>query len=327
MSSSIATSSSTSNTSLQLPRMARIWDSAGMLLVLAALFLYCSLFVNNFLSVANLRGLALSVSTIGMISCTMMFCLAAGDFDLSVGSVVAFAGVLGATVMNATGSVALGVAAALAAGTLIGFLNGIFVARVGVNALITTLASMQIVRGLGFIASDGRAVGIRTDGFFALGNTAWLGVPVPVWLTIGCFIVFGVLLNLTIFGRNALAIGGNKEAAHLAGVPVKRVKIMIFALQGLVAAFAGLVLAARMTSGQPNTSLGLELEVISACVLGGVSLSGGVARISAVVAGVLIMGLVQNAMNLLNIPPFYQYVARGLILLCAVMLDRIKSRR
>jgi len=307
--------------------IARLWDSAGMLLVLAALFLCCSLFVDNFLSVSNLRGLALSVSTIGMISCTMMFCLAAGDFDLSVGSVVAFSGVLGATVMNATGSVAMGIAASLAAGSVIGLLNGVFVARVGVNALITTLASMQIVRGLGFIASDGRAVGIRTSGFFDFGNTAWLGVPVPVWLTIACFVIFGVLLNLTIFGRNALAIGGNKEAAHLAGVPVVRIKILIFTLQGLVAAFAGLVLSARMTSGQPNTSLGLELEVISACVLGGVSLSGGVARIGAVVAGVLIMGLVQNAMNLLNIPPFYQYVARGLILLGAVMIDRFKSRR
>ena len=312
--------------SLKPSAFARTWESAGMLLVLAALFLICSVFVDNFLSVANLRGLALAVSTIGMVACTMMFCLAAGDFDLSVGSVVAFAGVLGATVMNSTGSVAAGFAAALACGALVGFVNGVFVARLGINALITTLASMQIVRGLGFIVSDGRAVGVRTDAFFALGNTAWLGIPLPVWLTAAIFGVFGLLLNRTIFGRNALAIGGNKEAAHLAGVPVTRIKIIIFTLQGLVAAFAGLVLASRMTSGQPNTSLGLELEVISACVLGGVSLSGGVARIGAVIAGVLIMGLVQNAMNLLNIPPFYQYVARGVILLGAVMLDRLKQR-
>ncbi len=318
--------SSTASASAQPSPFSRLWDSAGMLLVFALLFVGCSIFVENFFSVANLRGLALSVSTIGMIACTMMFCLAAGDFDLSVGSVVAFAGVLGATVMNATGSVALGVAAALGSGALVGFVNGVMVAWVGINALIATLASMQIVRGLGFIASDGRAVGIRTDSFFAFGNSALLGVPTPVWLTIGCFAIFGVLLNLTVFGRNALAIGGNKEAAHLAGVPVTRIKVVIFTLQGLVAAFAGLVLAARMTSGQPNTSQGLELEVISACVLGGVSLSGGVARIGAVVAGVLIMGLVQNAMNLLNIPPFYQYVARGLILLGAVMLDRFKRR-
>ncbi len=320
-------SSPASTAPRQASAYSQVWDSAGMLLVLAALFFACSIFVENFLSVANLRGLALSVSTIGMIACTMMFCLAAGDFDLSVGSVVAFAGVLGATVMNSTGSVALGVGAALGAGALIGLFNGIMVARVGINALIATLATMQIVRGLGLIIPDGRPVGIRTDAFYALGNTAWFGIPVPVWLTITVFLIFGVLLNRTIFGRNALAIGGNKEAAHLAGVPVVRIKIVIFTLQGLVAAFAGLVLASRMTSGQPNVSQGLELEVISACVLGGVSLSGGVARIGAVIAGVLIMGLMQNAMNLLNIPPFYQLVARGLILLGAVMLDRFKQRR
>lgn len=304
----------------------RAWDTAGMLLVFGVLFLICALSVENFLTVANLRGLALAVTTIGMVSCTMMFCLAAGDFDLSVGSVVAFSGVLGAVVMNATGSVALGVAAALAAGALIGLFNGVFVARLGINALITTLASMQIVRGLGLIIVDGKPVGIRTDAFYAFGNSAWLGAPVPVWLALGCFLLFGGLLNFTPFGRNALAIGGNQEAAHLAGVAVVRTKVIIFTLQGVVAALAGLKLAAQMTSGQPNVSQGLELEVISACVLGGVSLSGGVARIGAVIAGVLIMGLVQNAMSLLNVPPFYQYVARGLILLGAVMLDRFKQR-
>ena len=308
-------------------RFSLLWESAGMLLVFAALFLGCSLFIENFFSVANLRGLALSVSTIGMISCTMMFCLAAGDFDLSVGSVVAFAGVLGATVMNASGSVALGVAAALGSGALIGFVNGVFVARVGINALITTLATMEIVRSLGLILPDGKPVGVRMDAFFALGTATWLGIPLPIWLTVAIFVFFGVLLNRTIFGRNALAIGGNKEAAHLAGLPVTRIKIIIFTLQGLVAAFAGLVLAARMTSGQPNVSRGLELEVISACVLGGVSLSGGVARIGAVVAGVLIMGVVQSALNMLNVPPFYQGLARGLILLGAVLLDRFKTRR
>lgn len=307
-------------------RLARTWETAGMLLVLAVLFIGCSVFIENFLTVTNVRGLALAVVTIGLVSCTMMLCLAGGDFDLSVGSTVAFSGVLGATVMNSTGSIALGMSTALGAGALIGFCNGMLIARMGINALIATLATMEIVRGFALIIPDGKTVGIRTADFYALGNTDWLGIPVPAWLALACIVIFGVLLNLTTFGRNALAIGGNKEAAHLAGVPVTRIKIVIFTLQGLVAAFAGLVLASRMTSGQPNVSRGLELEVISACVLGGVSLTGGVARIGAVVAGVLIMGVVQNAMNLLNIPPFYQYVARGTILLAAVMLDRLKHR-
>lgn len=306
--------------------LAGFLDRAGMLLVLVLLFAGCALFVENFLSWRNLQGLALAVSTIGMVACTMLFCLAAGDFDLSVGSVVACAGVLAAVVMTRTGSITLGILAGLGLGAASGFTNGFVVARLGINALITTLATMQIVRGLGFIISDGKAVGIAQEGFFVLGNSALLGVPTPVWITVGCFAVFGVILNQTVFGRDTLAVGGNAEAAHLAGIPAARVKIAIFTLQGVLAAFAGIVLASRMTSGQPNASLGFELEVISACVLGGVSLTGGIGSMGFVIAGVLIMGIVQNAMNLLNVPTFYQYVARGLILLAAVLFDRWKRR-
>jgi L-arabinose transport system permease protein len=274
-----------------------------------------------------MQGLALAVTTIGMVSCTMLFCLAAGDFDLSIGSVVACAGVLAAVVMTRTDSIALGVLAALGLGAASGSINGYVVARLRINALITTLATMQIVRGLGFIISDGKAVGIGQEGFFALGSSALLGLPTPVWITAACFIGFGFLLNRTVFGRDTLAVGGNAEAAHLAGIPVERVKIIIFTLQGIMAAFAGIVLASRMTSGQPNAGLGFELEVISACVLGGVSLTGGIGSMGFVIAGVLIMGIVQNAMNLMNVATFYQYIARGLILLAAVLFDRWKRRK
>jgi len=298
-----------------------------MLAVLALLFIGCSVFVDNFFSWANMRGLALAVSMTGMVCCTMLFCLAAGDFDLSVGSVVACAGVIAAVVMNHTASVTLGILAGLGCGALVGVFNGFVVAKLRINALITTLATMQIVRGSAFIASDGRAIGVVREEFFALGNSSLFGVPTPVWITAACFAVFGFVLNRTVFGRDALAVGGNSEAAHLAGISVARVKIIIFTVQGIMAAFAGIVLASRITSGQPNTSQGFELEVISACVLGGVSLTGGVGSMSFVIAGVLIMGIVQNAMNLMNVPTFYQYVARGVILLAAVLFDRLKRAR
>lgn len=304
-----------------------VWRSGAMLAVFAALFALSSLLVPGFLSWVNLNGLALSVATVGIIACTMLFCLAAGDFDLSVGSITAFSGVLCATVIGATGSVAAGIAAALAAGAAAGFVNGLVIARLGVNALITTLATMQVVRGLSYIVSDGKAVGVAAEPFFALGAGTPGGIPAPVWIMAACFLFFGVLLHRTAFGRYALAIGGNREAAWLAGIRVARVKTAIFAMQGIVAAFAGVILASRMTSGQPGAAQGLELQVISACVLGGVSLTGGVGTIGGVIVGVLIMGTVQNAMNLLNIPPFYQYVASGAILLAAVILDRWKRRR
>jgi L-arabinose transport system permease protein len=266
------------------------------------------------------------VATVGIIACTMLFCLAAGDFDLSVGSVVALSGVLAAVVINHTGSVAAGIAAGILAGGVVGLVNGTVIAALGINALITTLATMQIVRGCSFIVSDGKAVGVGVSAFFSLGIANILGVPMPVWIMAVCFLAYGVLLNRTVFGRNTLAIGGNMEAARLAGINVTGIKIMIFVLQGLMAGFAGVILASRMTSGQPNTAQGLELQVISACVLGGVSLTGGVGSMTGVIVGVFIMGTVQNTMNLLNIAPFYQYVASGSILLAAVLFDRFRQR-
>jgi len=263
---------------------------------------------------------------VGMVATTMLFTLAAGHFDLSIESLIACSGVLAAVVINATGSVMLGIGAGLLVGLLVGIFNGVVIAKFKINALITTLATMQIVRGLGYIFSDGKAVGILDEKFFLLGNSQMLGIPTPIWITALCFMIFGFLLNKTIYGRDTLAIGGNQEASRLAGINVDKRLITIFALQGLMAAFAGIVLASRMTSGQPATSQGFALEVISACVLGGVSLTGGIGSISGVIVGVLIMGTVQNAMNLLNIEPFYQYVVRGIILLGAVLLDRYKQK-
>lgn len=297
-----------------------------MLVVFAVLFTVCAVAVPGFRSGANMEGLLLSVSTIGIIACTMLFCLASGAFDLSVGSVVACVGVVTAVVTNRTDSVALGIGAGLGVGALVGLVNGVLIAKAGINALIATLATMQIVRGLGYLVSDGRAVGVVREEFFTLGNSSLLGLPTPVWICLGCFVLFGFLIERTTFGRNTLALGGNAEAARLAGISVDRLKITIFTLQGLLSAVAGIVLASRMTSGQPTVAQGLELDVISACVLGGVSLNGGIGKISYVVAGVLIMGTVRNAMNLLNVPTFYQYIASGLILLAAVGFDRLKQR-
>lgn len=298
----------------------------SMTLGYALLFVVLAFSVENFFSTANITGLLLSVAQIGMVACTMMFCLASRDFDLSVGSTIAFAGVLGAMVLERTGSVGLAVGSGLLAGALIGAGNGVLIAYLRVNALIATLATMLMVRGLAFIASQGQAVGIADEGFISFGDTVVFGLSLPIWTTTICFIVFGVLLNHTVFGRNSLAIGGNPEAARLAGVKVERLRVWIFLLQGVVAALAGLILSARITSGQPNAATGFELDVISACVLGGVSLSGGKARIFGVVIGVLIMGTVENVMNLLNVDAFYQYLVRGLILLAAVLLDQLKTR-
>lgn len=305
-------------------RLRGVWDRAGMLLLFLVMFFVLSITVPNFLSWPNMNSLALSVSTVGIVACTMLFCLASGDFDLSVEAILAFCGVLAAVVMAKTGSITVGIAAALAAGALVGFINGAVIAWFRINALITTLASMQIVRGLCFIISGGSAVTIVHEEFFTIGMGTWQGVPIPVWFMFLCFVVFAVLLNHTAFGRNTLALGGNREAARLSGIPVNRVKVAIFTVQGLMAGFAGVLLASRFASGQPNSSEGFSLDVISACVLGGVSLAGGAGTMTGVIVGVFIMGTVTNVLNLLNVPTFSQYVARGAILLAAVMFDQFK---
>ncbi len=291
----------------------------GLVVIFAVAFAIVALTVPNFLTERNMLGLLQSVVTIGIVACTMMFCLASRDFDLSVGSTVAFSGMIAVMASNASGSIVVGLVAALLCGGAVGFVNGLVIARFRINALITTLATMQIVRGLALIASDGRAVGINDPGFYQLALSKFLGIPTPI------FIVFGFVLNRTVFGKNTLAIGGNPEASRLAGVDVSKMRIWIFALQGLVCAVAGVLLASRITSGQPNAATGLELSVISACVLGGVSLAGGRAAMTGVIVGVLIMGIAENVMNLLNIQAFYQYVVRGLILLLAVLLDNLRS--
>ncbi|PVZ20233.1 MULTISPECIES: L-arabinose ABC transporter permease AraH [unclassified Pseudomonas] len=304
----------------------RFLDDWAMLLVAVLVFAASALLIDNFLSPLNMRGLGLAISTVGIAACTMLFCLASGHFDLSVGSVIACAGVIAAVVMRDTGSVGLGVCAALGMGLLVGLINGIVIAKLRINALITTLATMQIVRGLAYIFSNGKAVGVGQEGFFVFGNGQLGGVPVPILITVACFAFFGWLLNYTTYGRNTMAIGGNQEAARLAGVRVDRTKIVIFAVHGLIGALAGVVLASRMTSGQPMVGQGFELTVISACVLGGVSLAGGIGMMRHVIAGVLILAIIENAMNLKNIDTFYQYVIRGTILLLAVIIDRLKQR-
>lgn len=290
------------------------------------LFAVLSFTVENFFSSTNIIGLMLSVAQIGMVACTMMLCLASRDFDLSIGSTIAFSGVLGAIILEHTQSITLAVGGGLLAGALIGAGNGVLIAYLRVNALIATLATMLMVRGLAFIVSNGQAVGIADEGFISFGDARLFGLPLPILVTAACFLVFGVLLNHTVFGRNTLAIGGNPEAARLAGVKVERLRVWIFLLQGLVTALAGLILASRITSGQPNSAQGFELDVISACVLGGVSLQGGKAKIFGVLIGVLIMGTVENVMNLMDVDAFYQYLMRGSILLVAVLLDQLKNR-
>lgn len=321
------------------PSLGNLLDRSGMLLILAILIGVCWFTVGGFGSSQNITDLLLQVSTVGIVASTMLFCLASGNFDLSVGTMIPCGGVLCSLILRQTNNPVLAVGVALAFGGIVGLINGVVVARFKVNALITTLSTMMMVRGVAFVFADGKSIGISNESVLGLANTAFpvirnadtgtvvFQISLPVWICFGLFALFGFILQRTSFGRNTLAIGGNEEAARLAGINVNRVKISIFAVQGVVAALAGVLLAARMGIGDPKTAQGSELSIISACVLGGVSLAGGVGRMSYVIAGVFIMGIVENAMNLLSIDSFYQYIVRGAILLSAVLFDQFRRRK
>jgi L-arabinose transport system permease protein len=301
-----------------------------------ALFSLCSFFIPNFLSRGNLTALAQSIISVGIVSCGMLFCLASGDFDLSVGPVAALSAIVAVLVSNhfthsttdpSPLPMLLAIPAGIAAGALFGIINGILIAKLRINALITTLATMQIARGLAYITSGSKSIGsLNTPFNRAFGTRTFLSLPTPIWLLAACILLAGLLLHLTIFGRKTLAIGGNPDAARYSGINVPRTKILIFTLMGALAALAGIIDASQLQNADPKAFPDLALAAISACVLGGVSLTGGIGTILAVIVGTLIMGTVQNAMNAKNVPSDYQYLITGAILLAAVLYDRLKQR-
>ncbi|MEO8245325.1 MAG: ABC transporter permease [bacterium] len=294
------------------------------LLVLVAVFTASS---DVFLTSANLLNVLRQVSIIGICAVGLTFVLLTGGIDLSVGSVIGVSGMTCATLVAAGFPVVLAIAGALAFGLLAGLLAGFIINEAGIPPLITTLGLMTTFRGVSYIIGGGLPVYGVPDGLKALGQGYVLGIPVPVILMAITLALGHVVLTYTRFGREVYGVGGNEEAARLSGVNVKTLKYKVYALSGVLAAFAGIVLMARVNSGQPKGGEGYELDIITAVVLGGVSIFGGVGRLSGVLAGVLIMGVLANGMILLNINEYVQWVVKGAVLLAAVALDQFIHRQ
>ncbi len=281
----------------------------------------------QFFSWDNLSLVLLNLSIDAIVAVGMMILLISGSFDLSVGSVVAFAGGLAAYLMFYWGVyVPVAILIALAASVLIGFINGWLVARLGINPLIQTLAMMGIVRGLALMVS-GSGIQNLPDGFNQLGQIQFLGFQMPVWYMIIAVVIFALLVRRTIFFRRYYYIGGNEKAAELSGIPVARMKIYSFMLMSLLAGFAGIVLAARLGAAMPTSGQGMELRVITAVILGGASLLGGHGTIVGALLGTFFMGLVGNIMILARVSGYWQQIILGVILILAVALDIIIKKR
>jgi ribose transport system permease protein len=320
-------------------------ETGALLVVLVALFVYFSIASRFFLNSENLINILQNVAVVGIIACPATLLLIAGQFDLSVGSAVGFAGMLMAVAALApgTGGVDLPLAMnmtvpsafviAVAGTLLVGFINAFCVTVIGINALITTLGTLAIFRGLTKVLGDGQT--IRIENFGALGVLRFpesglpiigVGIPLPVYIFAACVLAFWAVLRYTVYGRSLYAIGASPTAARLAGIRTKRVIFIAFLLSAACVALAGLIRLSQVAGASVNSGLGIELSVVTAVVLGGASLSGGRGGIGGTVLAVLIVGVLANGLIQLNVPSFWIEVANGLLLLGAVTVDRLRVR-
>jgi len=298
------------------------------LITLLALCIATALLTNRFLSPLNLTNILVQSSIMAVITIGMTFVIIAGGFDLSVGSTVAFAGCIAAMVMVKFGLVA-GILAGIAAGALIGVVNGVIIASLGVNPFITTLGTMVLVRGVVYLMTGGAPVGDEglPAAYIQLGSARFLGIHYLVWIPAVLLVVLSWVMQATPYGRRIYATGGNREAAYLSGVPVERVIGSTYVMCGALAGLAGVMLAARLQSGQPTAGEFYELTAIAAVVLGGASLHGGEGTLYKSIIGVFIMIVLGNGLNLLNIDSYWQRVAIGGVIIAAAAADRLRSRQ
>jgi ribose/xylose/arabinose/galactoside ABC-type transport system permease subunit len=315
------------------PRARRLqWQRIAEYVIVVAIVLesvFFALYAPQFLSLPNLVNIALSIAIVGILAVGMTAVILTGGIDLSVGSVAALAGIVAATVAatGVPGAVALAAPAALGVGLAVGVFNGLMVARFRVPPFVTTLAMLTICRGLAFVITDGRSVSDLPAGFGLFGRELFLKVPVPVWLMLLVFAAGWFVLKRMTFGRYVYAVGGNREAAFLAGVNIKGVTLLVYVLNGLLVGLAGLVLASRLGAGVPNAGIQYELDVIAAVVVGGTSLNGGRGSVIATLWGAVFIGVLNNGLNLAGIDPYMQRIALGAVILLAVLADQLNKTR
>ncbi|MGF1749318.1 MULTISPECIES: ribose ABC transporter permease [Vibrio] len=295
------------------------------LIALIFLIVVVSFLNPNFFTVDNILNILRQTSVNAIIAVGMTLVILTAGIDLSVGSVLALCGAFAASLIGLEVPVMIAVPTALVAGAALGAISGIIIAKGKVQAFIATLVTMTLLRGVTMVYTDGRPISTgfteTADAFAWFGTGYALGIPVPVWLMVLVFASVWYLLNHTRFGRYVYALGGNESATRLSGINVDKVKIGVYAICGLLAALAGIIVTSRLSSAQPTAGMGYELDAIAAVVLGGTSLMGGRGRIMGTLIGALIIGFLNNALNLLDVSSYYQMIAKAVVILLAVLVD------
>ncbi|MCX5516292.1 ribose ABC transporter permease [Kaistia algarum] len=292
------------------------------LLVLITMIIVFSFFNQRFLTLANFQNVARNTAPLIISASAMTMVMIARGLDLSVGSVLAAASVVAATLAVHGVPLPIAFAGALALGAVIGFANGAIIVKMRVSPIIVTLGALNIARGIAYLITPSAILVGLPRNWGSIGTSSLGPLPVPIVLAAIVVAVYAWVSRATKFGKHIYAVGGNEEAARLSGVNVERTLITLYVLSGVMAALAGLVLSTRVGSGDPNIGVGFELEVIAAVIIGGTSLSGGEGRIFGTVIGAVIVGVLSNGLNLSGVEPFWQYVAQGLVLITAVVVDK-----
>ena len=293
---------------------------------LLALFIILSIATPNFLTSTNLSSVVRQTAVINIMALGMTVIIIAGGIDLSVGSILALAGLLGAMTMEKHG-IGWGIAAGMLVGMLCGFANGLMITSLRISPFIVTLGTMGIYRGFALIISKGLPVHEIPPSFSYLGEGTLLGVPFVLWILLLCAVVTHIMLEHTRHGRYAFSIGSNPDAAFYAGVPVKFHTIVVYAGAGLLTGLSGMIEVSRLMTGQPTGGQGYELTAIAAVVIGGGSLRGGEGSVLGTLVGAFIMGLLANGSDLLGTNPYWQQVIIGAVIIMAVAFDELRKRR
>ncbi len=305
----------------------QILQKLGPLIGLVLIILILSIVSSSFFTLENIFNVLRQVSINALIAFGMTFVILTGGIDLSVGSILALSSALTAGMLASGMDPILAMFIGLASGAVMGAINGLFITKGKVAPFIATLATMTIFRGLTLVYTDGRPItGLSNNSLFEIIGRGYFGwVPVPVIWMLVCYVILYFILKKTTFGRRVYAIGGNEEASILSGIRANSVKIWIYSITGTLSALAGIILASRLNSAQPTAGTSYELDAIASVVLGGTSLSGGKGWIFGTLVGALIIGVLNNGLNLMNVSSFYQQVVKGGVILLAVLLDRKKA--
>lgn len=301
---------------------------SGLILVTIAISIFLSFRSDNFLTPTNVLNVLRQISVYGILACGMAFAMMTGGIDLSVGSIAGLSGAV-VTKMVIEGGIPLlpAIIVGLLMGGVIGFVAGVFIAKTGIPPFIMTLGLMISLRGVAYLVCNGKPIGNLPQSmlFLGLGNIA--GIPVPIFFMVGTFIIAGIILSKTSFGRSVYAVGGNYQAAFHSGINAQRVIMFVYLICGVASALAGIILSARNASAQPTAGNSFEVEAIAACAMGGVSFNGGKGTVIGIFFGALLMGIINNGMNLMYISSYWQLVVKGLIIVAAVIYSIYSSKR